>query len=67
MSRSSDRPQDAEEASSMRANDPTEVSSIPAESRQREMGRGEANLYTGSDTDEQEDSADGQPETIRER
>ncbi len=51
----------------MRANDPTEVSSIPPERRQRELSRGGANLYTGSDTDGQEEGADGQPETIRER
>jgi hypothetical protein len=51
----------------MRANDPTEVSSIPAESRQRELERGGANLYTESDADWQEEEADGQPETIRER
>lgn len=66
MSHSSDPPQDADDASSMRANDPTDVSSIPAERRQREMERGGANLYTGSDADGQEE-ADGQPETIRER
>lgn len=66
MSHGSDRPQDADEASSMRANDPTEVSSIPAESRQREVERGGANLYTGPEADGQEE-ADGQPETIRDR
>lgn len=66
MSQSSDRPQDADEASSMRANDPTEKSSIPAESRQRELERGGANFYTGSDADGQEE-ADGQPETVRDR
>jgi len=61
MSNGSDRPRDAEEARSMRANDPDEVSSIPPERRERKVGRGQADLYSESDPDPQEDGA-GRPQ-----
>ncbi|MDQ3328506.1 MAG: hypothetical protein M3506_08300 [Chloroflexota bacterium] len=59
MPHGSDRPEDASEARSMRANDPDEVSSIPPERRKGQVGRGQADLYAESDSDPQEDGTGG--------
>ena len=52
---------DAEEASSMSANEPDVTSSMPPELRELETNRGQADTYTATDSD-QEDEPPGTDE-----